>query len=199
MPSSGDRANGGPFSRANVAVFWPVLATTRVFWVVSPTGQNPKSIAPGVVTFRDEICEQTRTANFPASVRKTIASSYGSRRIGRNRTSSATNVPGESVRSCGNSIEKNFVFGSSYLIFTVFTETFFTMSFFTYSPPGSHRPAFQSRESTQSTPNCRDRDDRERKRGGGEDDDDMGEREGRGVVGRYLGFCCPTCNPQVKN
>jgi hypothetical protein len=49
-------------------------------------------------------------------------------------------VPALSAIGSGNSIKKYRLLGSWYLNFCVFVDTFFTLSFWMYSPPGAHVP-----------------------------------------------------------
>jgi hypothetical protein len=110
-PDIGDNLKGGPCFQLNVAVFCPTLRTLMVRVVISPVGQKPKSSVRGTVTFNVDMNACTRTPNSPATVLNIITSSYGSYLIGRNNTSTATNIPGLSIIILGNSIEKNFVAG----------------------------------------------------------------------------------------
>lgn len=85
----------------------------------------------------------------PATL-NSMKSSYCSRLIGRNVTSTGTLMPGDSLIVSGNSISKYLVRGSLYLSLSALVLTFLSTNDRTYVPPGSH--IFHRRTSAQSRP-----------------------------------------------
>jgi hypothetical protein len=69
------------------------------------------------------------------------------------------------------------------LILTVSVETFLTINFLTYSPPGSHLPACHDKTSMQSTPNLRPRSPRDIAKGFSVIIDIVGDADGPRVCG----------------
>mmetsp|Transcript_47177 Transcript_47177/g.121933 ORF Transcript_47177/g.121933 Transcript_47177/m.121933 type:complete len:255 (+) Transcript_47177:5082-5846(+) len=139
LPLLGRSSNGANTSQLKSAASSPSFTNKNSATAVSLTALKPKSRLEGLRRDVSGRVALTRTKKLPMSAMNSITSVHSSLLVGRKVTSIFALMPGLSLICSGNFIEKIFESGSLYLIRWVFVrEMFFSVIFFTYSPPVSH-------------------------------------------------------------
>mmetsp|Transcript_3187 Transcript_3187/g.12810 ORF Transcript_3187/g.12810 Transcript_3187/m.12810 type:complete len:276 (-) Transcript_3187:109-936(-) len=155
-PVLGSNVNGRSSRHSYSSGTSPSFENAKSFRMSSFTAPYPRSHVFGSASESTGrgACTLTLNDPHPATLNST-KSSYCSRLIGRNVTSTGTLMPGLSLITSGNSISKYFVAGSLYFTFIALVETFLSTTVRTYVPPGSH--CLQRSTSAQSSPQTRAR------------------------------------------
>jgi hypothetical protein len=155
-PRFGSNVNGRSSRHSYSSATSPSFANSKSPRMSSFTAPYPRSQVFGSASEStgSGACVLTRNDPHPATLNST-KSSYCSRLIGRNVTSTGTLIPGLSLITSGNSISKYFVAGSLYFTLIALVETFLSTTDRTYVPPGSH--CLHRSTSAQSSPQTRAR------------------------------------------
>mmetsp|Transcript_13301 Transcript_13301/g.44072 ORF Transcript_13301/g.44072 Transcript_13301/m.44072 type:complete len:250 (+) Transcript_13301:4596-5345(+) len=126
-PLFGSKWNGKSSRHSYVRSTSPSFVKLRVFDITWFTAPYPRSQIGGNCNDKTGSGHTTATRNepHPATLNST-KSSYCSRLIGRNVTSTDTLIPGESLITSGNSISKYRVAGSLYFTLTALVDVFFS-------------------------------------------------------------------------